>query len=131
LEKALKAARAREASSRGKEVLAQAENIGGIPCIVVDLGPVDGEYLQAVSHAIKGGFPGVCLLAGTANGSVSLVATVSKEFQSRIQAGKMIRRLPRSSEEKAVENRMRHVAAEKMYRKVPEALAHARNLLAA
>ncbi|TSA33591.1 MAG: alanine--tRNA ligase [Verrucomicrobiaceae bacterium] len=130
LEKALKAARAREASYRGKEVLVQAEDIGGIPCIAVDLGPVDGDYVQAVSDAIKGSFSGVCLLAGTATGSVSLVATVSKEFQSRIQAGKLIQTVAPIVGGKGGGKPDAARGGGKDVSKVPEALAHARKLLA-
>jgi len=130
LEKALKAARAREASARGKEVLSQVENIGGIPCIAVDLGPVDGDYLQAVADAIKGGFSGVCLLAGTANGSVSLLATVSKEFQSRIQAGNMIQAVAPIVGGKGGGKPDAARGGGKDVSKVSEALAHAKALLA-
>jgi alanyl-tRNA synthetase len=130
LEKALKAARAREASSRGREVLARVENIGGIPCIAVDLGPVDGDHLQAVSDVIKGSFSGVCLLVGTANGSVALVATVSKEFQSRIQAGKLIQSIAPIVGGKGGGKPDAARGGGKDVSKVSEALAHARTLLA-
>lgn len=130
LEKALKAARSREAASKGKDLLGGAENIGGIPCIVVDLGQVDADYLQAVSDAIKGGFSGVCLLAGTANNAVALVATVSKEFQSRIQAGKLIQSVAPIVGGKGGGKPDAARGGGKDVLKVPDALAHARTLLA-
>ncbi len=46
--------------------------------------------LQAVADALKGEFKGVVLLAGSTNGTVSLVATVSPEFTAKAQAGKLI-----------------------------------------
>jgi alanyl-tRNA synthetase/REP element-mobilizing transposase RayT len=90
LEKSLKSARAREAAARAKELVRGAEQMGDIPFLAADLGPVDGDYLQAVADALKGEFSGVCLFAGTANNAVALVATVSPEFTSRVQAGKII-----------------------------------------
>jgi alanyl-tRNA synthetase len=86
LEKALKAAQQREASGRAKELLAAAD--GG--AIVVNLGDVDGEYAMAVSDALKGVFGGVVVLAATGGGSVALIATVAKDLQGKIQAGKII-----------------------------------------
>ncbi|MEI6071979.1 MAG: alanine--tRNA ligase-related protein [Verrucomicrobiae bacterium] len=90
LEKSLKAARAREAAARAKDLAGRAETIAGIPFLAVDLGAVDGDFLQSVADALKGNFSGVCLLAGTANNTVALVASVSPEFTSRVQAGKLI-----------------------------------------
>jgi alanyl-tRNA synthetase len=43
-----------------------------------------------VADALKGQFKGVTVLAGTSNGAVALVASVSPEFTSRVQAGKII-----------------------------------------
>jgi alanyl-tRNA synthetase len=90
LEKSLKAARTREAAARAKEIAGQAVTIAGIPFLGADLGGVDGDYLQAVADALKGSFSGVVVLAGSANQSVALVATVSSDFTAKIQAGKII-----------------------------------------
>lgn len=86
LEKALKAARQREAAGRAKELLAQAEN----NVLVANLGDADGDYVMAVSDALKGLFSGVAVLGATGGGSAILVATVSKEHQGKAQAGKII-----------------------------------------
>jgi alanyl-tRNA synthetase len=90
LEKMLKAARAREAAGRAKELLGGAENVNGVLFVGANLGAVDGDSIQAVLEALKGDFDGVVVLAGAANGSVSLGASVSPSFVSKIQAGKII-----------------------------------------
>jgi alanyl-tRNA synthetase len=86
LEKALKAAQQREASGRAKELLATAEN----NLLIANLGDVDGDYAMAVNDALKGVFNGVIVLASTGNGNVTLMATVSKDHQAKVQAGKII-----------------------------------------
>ena len=90
LEKSLKTVRAREASARAKALSATAESAAGIPFLAVDLGAVDADYLQAVADALKPGFTGVVVLAGTSNGAVSLLAAVGPEWIAKIQAGKLI-----------------------------------------
>jgi alanyl-tRNA synthetase len=90
LEKALKAARAREASSRARDLVDKAEILSGTPFLSANLGGVDGDYLQAVADALKSTFNGVLVLAGSANDSVALVAAVSPDFTAKYQAGKII-----------------------------------------
>ena len=90
LEKALKAARAREASSRARDLVDKTELLSGTPFLSANLGGVDGDYLQAVADALKSTFNGVLVLAGSANESVALVATVSADFTTKFQAGKII-----------------------------------------
>ena len=46
--------------------------------------------MQAVTDSLKGEFKGVIVLGGVAAGAVSLVAAVSPEFTSKVQAGKII-----------------------------------------
>jgi len=86
LEKALKSAQQREASGRAKELLTTAVN----HTLIVNLGDVDGDYAMAVSDALKGQFDGIVVLAATGGGSVALIATVSKDHQAKVQAGKII-----------------------------------------
>ena len=90
LEKALKAARSKEAAAQAKDLAAKAESLGGIPFLSANLGAVDGDHLQAVLDALKSTFEGVTVLAGSANNAVSLAASVSSAFTSKIQAGKII-----------------------------------------
>jgi alanyl-tRNA synthetase len=50
--------------------------------------------LQAVADALKGRFQGVIVLGGAADpSSVALVAAVTPEYTSRIQAGKLIQQI--------------------------------------
>ena len=91
LEKALKSAQQREAAGRAKDLLARVETIGGTPAIIANLGSADGDTLQTVVDALKShGFQGVAVLGGSANGAVSLVASVSSDFIAKAQAGKII-----------------------------------------
>jgi alanyl-tRNA synthetase len=86
LEKALKAAQQREASARAKDLLDTAEN----NAIIANLGEVDADYGVAIIDALKGRFNGVMVFATTGGGNVALLASVAKEQQSRVQAGKII-----------------------------------------
>ena len=85
-EKALKAAQQREASGRAKDLLSKAEN----NAIIVNLGDVDADYAVAVSDALKGNFNGIVVLATTGGGNVALIASVAKDHQAKVQAGKII-----------------------------------------
>jgi alanyl-tRNA synthetase len=51
---------------------------------------VDGEFLQAVVDALKSQFKGVVVLGGAANGAVTLIASVSADLTTKVQAGKII-----------------------------------------
>jgi alanyl-tRNA synthetase len=94
LEKALKAVSQREAVDRARNLLAKAEVLNGIPAIIANLGHADGDTLQAVADALKGQFQGVIVVAGIADpGSVALVAAVTPDFASRIQAGKIVQQI--------------------------------------
>jgi alanyl-tRNA synthetase len=86
LEKNLKAAQQREASGKAKELLSTAEN----NAIIVNLGDVDPDYAVAVSDALKGTFNGIVVLATTGGGNVALIASVTKDHQAKVQAGKII-----------------------------------------
>ncbi len=104
LEKALKAAQQREASAKAKELLATVEEdvslpsgaslppgeCSRIPLLIANLGDVDGDYALALNDALKGQFNGVIVLAATGGGSVTLMASVGKEHQAKLQAGKII-----------------------------------------
>jgi alanyl-tRNA synthetase len=91
LEKALKGAQQREAAGKAKDLLASAQTINGTPAIVANLGAADGDALQTVADSLKSsGFKGVIVLGGAANGAVALVAAVTPDFTSKVQAGKII-----------------------------------------
>ena len=89
MEKSLRAATMKEAANSAKTLRAKAETINGTPAIIVRIDG-DGDTLQAVADALKGEFKGVVVLGGSANGAVSLVATVSPDFTAKVQAGKII-----------------------------------------
>ncbi|MBX3745059.1 MAG: alanine--tRNA ligase [Verrucomicrobiae bacterium] len=93
LEKALKSAQQREASNVASNLKSAASVLNGIPAIVHHVGAVDGDFLQAVADALKGGFPGVIVLGGAAHGAVSLVAVVGPEFRTRFPAGRIIQEI--------------------------------------
>jgi alanyl-tRNA synthetase len=93
IEKQLKAAQQREASNAASELLERAHTVNGVPAIIHNVGGVDGDFLQAVADSLKGRFKGVIVLGGAANGAVSLIAAVSTDFTSKIQAGKIIQQI--------------------------------------
>jgi len=87
LEKALKAAQQREAALKAKDLIAKAIINNSI---IVNLGDVDADYAVGVAEALKGTFNGIVVLAATGGGSVALIASVAKEHQGKVQAGKII-----------------------------------------
>ena len=86
LEKTLKSAQQREAAGRAKSLLASAEN----NAIVANLGDLDGDSVMHIAEALKGSFPGIVVLGAASGGAVTLIAIVGKEFQAKVQAGKII-----------------------------------------
>ncbi|HKQ39100.1 MAG TPA: alanine--tRNA ligase [Verrucomicrobiae bacterium] len=90
LEKQLKALQQKQAAESARGLVAKAQTFGSVRAIIESLGTADGDYLQGVADALKGEFKGVILLGGVANGAVALVAAVSPEFTSKVQAGKII-----------------------------------------
>ncbi|MBK9139332.1 MAG: alanine--tRNA ligase [Verrucomicrobia bacterium] len=93
LERQVKLARLRNASNAAGELLGRAQEVNGVPLIAHNLGDADGDFLQAIADDLKGRFRGVVVLGGAANDAVALVATVSPEFTSRFQAGKIIQHI--------------------------------------
>jgi len=90
LEKQLKAVQQKQSAEIARRLVGKAQEINGIRAVVEDLGPADGDYLQSVADALKSQFKGVIVLGGVANNAVSLVAAVSSDLTSRVQAGKII-----------------------------------------
>ncbi|MCI0746542.1 MAG: alanine--tRNA ligase-related protein [Verrucomicrobia subdivision 3 bacterium] len=90
LEKQLKSMQQKQAAESARGLIAKAQTIGSTRAIIENLGPADGDYLQTVADALKGQFKGVVVLGGVANNAVSLIATVSPELTSKVQAGKII-----------------------------------------
>ena len=94
LEKELKAALSRDAASKANELWnpnIQPVIYNGIPLISHNFGAATPEYLQSVIDVLRQrNFGGLVVLGGSANGSVTLIASVSSEFTARVQAGKII-----------------------------------------
>jgi alanyl-tRNA synthetase len=90
LEKRVKSMQQQQAAGTARSLMAQASNFGSVPGIVANLGAGDGDYLQAFAEALKGQFKGAVVLGSHADGNVVLLATVSPEFSSKVQAGKII-----------------------------------------
>jgi alanyl-tRNA synthetase len=90
LEKQIKAAQQKQAAEIARSLLAKSQTIGTTPAIIENLGAGDGDLLQTIADALKSQFKGVLLLGASANGAVSLVATVSPEYTKQFQAGKII-----------------------------------------
>jgi alanyl-tRNA synthetase len=89
LEKELDSFRQREAAGIAKELISKA-TAGTVPSIVEELPDADGNALQAAADALKTSFAGVIFLAGVSDGAVSLVASVGKDHQGTLPAGKLI-----------------------------------------
>jgi alanyl-tRNA synthetase len=90
LEKQLRALEQARASEEAKKLASTPSAVGSTAAIIANLGPVNGDYLQAVADALKGQFKGVVVLGGAADGAAALVATVSPELVKQVQAGKII-----------------------------------------
>jgi alanyl-tRNA synthetase len=131
LEKALKAARSKEAAAQAKDLATKAESLAGIPFLSANLGAVDGDHLQSVLDALKSTFEGVTVLAGSANNAVSLAASVSPAFTSKIQAGKIIQTIAPIVGGKGGGKPDMARGGGKDTSKIPEALAAAKSILAA
>ena len=90
LEKEVQIALQRNASNAASELLGSAQTVNGIPLITHNLGDANGDFLQAIADSLKGRFKGVVVLGGGSENSVTLIATVSSDFTSKVQAGKII-----------------------------------------
>jgi alanyl-tRNA synthetase len=90
LEKRIKAAQQQQAAELAGSLKSKAQGFGSLSAIVENLGNADADFLQSVADSLKGQFKGVVVLASTANDAVALIATVSSEWTSKVQAGKLI-----------------------------------------
>ncbi len=129
LEKSLRAATMREASNVASNLLEHSSAVNGIPSLIHNVGGVDGDFLQAVADSLKGRFKGVIVLGGASGGAVSLVAAVSPEFTSKVQAGKIIQQIAPIVGGKGGGKPDNARGGGKDATKLDEALAKAKNLL--
>ncbi len=93
LEKEVEIAMLRNASNAASELLGSAQSVNEIPLITHNLGDATGDFLQAIADTLKGRFKGVVVLGGGSDTAVTLIATVSPEFTSKVQAGKIIQQI--------------------------------------
>jgi alanyl-tRNA synthetase len=130
LEKQLKSMQQKQAGETARSLTAKAQTIGSTRAIVENLGPADGDYLQSVADALKGQFKGVVVVGGVANNAVALIASVSPEFTSKIQAGKIIQAIAPIVGGKGGGKPDNARGGGKDASKLDEALAKARELIA-
>ncbi len=130
LEKSLRTATMREASNVASNLLEQSHIVNGILAIIHNIGGVDGDFLQAVADSLKGRFKGVIILGGAVSGAVSLVAAVSSDLTSRVQAGKIIQQIAPIVGGKGGGRPDNARGGGKEAGKLDEALAKAKSLLA-
>jgi alanyl-tRNA synthetase len=131
LEKRLKAIQQQQAAEAAHGLASKAQAIGSIAAIVENLATTDGDYLQSIADALKGKFKGVVVLGSIANGVVALVATVSPELTSKVQAGKIIQAIAPIVGGKGGGRPDNARGGGKLTAKLDEALARARELLKA
>jgi alanyl-tRNA synthetase len=93
LEKQLKVLQQKEAVGAAKDLLKRAVTLNEIPAIIENMGGLDGDSLQGLVNELKGQFRGVIVLGGASSNAVALVASVSPDFTSRVQAGKIIQQI--------------------------------------
>ena len=131
LEKTIKALEQKQAVETARELVGKAQQIGGLPAIIENLGAATGDQLQALAEALKQQqFGGVAVLAGVADGNVALVATVGSGFTAKVQAGKIIQAIAPLVGGKGGGRPDGARGAGKDASKLEAALAHARSMLA-
>jgi alanyl-tRNA synthetase len=81
------------ASATATTLFAQSATLGTTPTIIATLPEADSKRLQEVIKALQEKFQGVILLAGIANKSVALAASVSADFRKTFSAGKLIQEI--------------------------------------
>ncbi len=107
--------------------LAQAH--AGEKFCVAKISDADAKLLQAVVEVLKQKFDGPIFLAGTTDGSVTLIAAVPKELTSKLQANKLIQELAPIVGGKGGGRPDNAQGAGKDASKIDDALARARELL--
>jgi alanyl-tRNA synthetase len=79
------------ASGGGQDPLAKREEIGGISLLVHDAGVADPKIMRESADNLKQKLdPGVLVLAGAADGKVSIVCAVTPGAQAKVQAGTIV-----------------------------------------
>jgi alanyl-tRNA synthetase len=119
-----------ELRSRAAQIAHQlATSYAGKNFCVAEVEDADGKLLQAIADTLKAKFNGPIFLAGAANGSVALFASVPKEMTSRFQANKLIQQTAPIVGGKGGGRPENAQGAGKDASKIADALAKARELL--
>jgi alanyl-tRNA synthetase len=92
LEKDLANLKTKLATSGGGDVLSQAQDIGGIKVLALNLEGADAKSLRETADQFKNKLgSSVVLLAAIEDGKVSLVAGVTQDITSKVKAGDLMR----------------------------------------
>jgi alanyl-tRNA synthetase len=92
LEKELERLKSAVASSAGKDLAAQAQEIGGVRVLAARLDGVDAKALREALDRLKDSLgSAVVVLASESEGRVNLAAGVTKDLTDRLKAGDLIR----------------------------------------
>jgi alanyl-tRNA synthetase len=79
------------ASGGGRDLLADARDVGGVKVLAARTDVGDPKALREVADQLRNKLKsGVVVLGGVADGKVALVAAVTPDLVSRVQAGKII-----------------------------------------
>jgi alanyl-tRNA synthetase len=83
--------KAQIASGGAQDPLAKREQVGGISLLVHDAGVADPKIMRESADKLKLKLdPGVLVLAGAADGKVSIVCAVTPGAQAKVQAGAIV-----------------------------------------
>ncbi|MCG6860802.1 MAG: alanine--tRNA ligase [Chromatiaceae bacterium] len=92
LEKELSEIKAKLASSAGRDLAAQAVEVGGVKVLAAKLDGADAKSLRDTLDQLKGKLgSAVVLLAAETDGKVSLVAGITKDLTDRLKAGDLVK----------------------------------------
>jgi alanyl-tRNA synthetase len=92
LERELEQLKSRLASSAGKDLASQAQDIAGIKVLAARLDGADPKALRDTLDQLKDKLgSGVVVLVAASDGKVSLAAGVTKDLTDRFKAGDLIR----------------------------------------
>ncbi|GAA0574439.1 alanine--tRNA ligase [Halomonas salifodinae] len=93
LEKELERLKARLASAAGSDMLAEAQEVGGVKLLAKQLEGVSGKELRGVLDQLKNKLGSGIIVLGVADpegGKVSLIAGVTDDLTGRVKAGELV-----------------------------------------
>jgi alanyl-tRNA synthetase len=93
LTKELSNARTKAVHSAASDILQNMQQVGGVPVLAVAVPGADADALRALADQFRQRHPsGVALLAGAAEGRVTLIAAVTKDLVARgLNAGELVK----------------------------------------